>query len=259
MEDYNLDPGEFVIMQETPAELHSGKTVDKLDEVVLTNRHLILVCSQQQSLFQKRRLLKRCPLEQTLDSQGFPQVVTTQLRDKNILQVLFSGENISVSFPNKSKHTIERWAEGIRNAAVAEPVVAHPLDNHLLSGDGGGMLFGMNLASAINPLNAGFAQAAGTGNASAAGYPAGSGAGTTPSGANGTPAQATATNPAEQPGAQGDQGNGAAQDSETQQPSSSFNDLDERIEALRKLKDLADAGILTQEEFDQKKKQLLNL
>ena len=134
MEDYNLDPGEFVIMQETPAELHSGKTVDKLDEVVLTNRHLILVCSQQQGLFQKRRLLKRCPLEQTLDSQGFPQVVTTQLRDKNILQVLFSGENISVSFPNKSKQTVLRWAEGIRNAAVGnlgEIKTENPLPDEL--------------------------------------------------------------------------------------------------------------------------------
>lgn len=134
MEDYNLDPGEFVIMQETPAELHCGKTVDKLDEVVLTNRHLILVCSQQQGLFQKRRLLKRCPLEQTLDSQGFPQVVTTQLRDKNILQVLFSGENISVSFPNKSKQTVIRWAEGIRNAAVGnlgEIKTENPLPDEL--------------------------------------------------------------------------------------------------------------------------------
>ncbi len=134
MEDYNLDPGEFVIMQETPAELHSGKSVDKLDEVVLTNRHLILVCSQQQGLFQKRRLLKRCPLEQTLDSQGFPQVVTTQLRDKNILQVLFSGENISVSFPNKSKQTVIRWAESIRNAAIGnlgEIKTENPLPDEL--------------------------------------------------------------------------------------------------------------------------------
>ncbi len=134
MEDYNLDPGEFVIMQEAPAELHSGKSTDKLDEVVLTNRHLILVCSQQQGLFQKRRLLKRCPLEQTLDSQGFPQVVTTHLHDKNILQMLFSGENISVSFPNKSKHTVKRWAEGVRNAAVGnlgEIKTENPLPDEL--------------------------------------------------------------------------------------------------------------------------------
>lgn len=159
MEDYNLDPGEFVIMQETPAELHSGKTVDKLDEVVLTNRHLILVCSQQQGLFQKRRLLKRCPLEQTLDSQGFPQVVTTQLRDKNILQVLFSGENISVSFPNKSKHTIERWAEGIRNAAVGnlgEIKTENPLPDELADFVDGaknvvGTIFGKKNAPAAAP------------------------------------------------------------------------------------------------------------
>ncbi len=122
------------------------------------------------------------------------------------------------------------------------------------------MLFGMNLASAINPLNAGFAQTAGAGNASGAGYPAGSGTGAAPGGASETGAAQTATtaNPAEQPDEQSNRGD-AAQDSETQQPSPAFNDLDERIEALRKLKDLADAGILTQEEFDQKKKQLLNL
>ena len=176
----------------------------------------------------------------------------------------------NIEFSDESRELVRSYAEKKMNVAAFEGVSQHAAnvaaqqmiaegvrDNGL--GDGGGMLFGMNLASAINPLNAGFAQAAGTGNASAAGYPAGSGAGTAPSGANGTPAQATAASPTEQPGAPDDQGNGAAQDSETQQPSPSFNDLDERIEALRKLKDLADAGILTQEEFDQKKKQLLNL
>ena len=144
------------------------------------------------------------------------------------------------------------------NVAAQQMIAEGVRDNGL--GDGGGMLFGMNLASAINPLNAGFAQTAGAGNASGAGYPAGSGTGAAPGGASETGAAQTATtaNPAEQPDEQSNRGD-AAQDSETQQPSPAFNDLDERIEALRKLKDLADAGILTQEEFDQKKKQLLNL
>lgn len=35
--------------------------------------------------------------------------------------------------------------------------------------------------------------------------------------------------------------------------------LDERIETLRKLKGLVDEGILTQEEFDTKKKELMGL
>jgi hypothetical protein len=120
VQEYNLDPGEFVIMQESPAKLHSGSGTDDLDEVVLTNRHLILVCSQSQGLFGKKRLLKRCPLEHALDSQGYAQVVTTKIDGNNILQVLFNGENVSVSFPNKAKQTVERWADGIRNAAVGD-------------------------------------------------------------------------------------------------------------------------------------------
>ena len=35
--------------------------------------------------------------------------------------------------------------------------------------------------------------------------------------------------------------------------------LDEQIEALKKLKELVDAGILTQEEFDIKKKEIMGL
>ncbi len=35
--------------------------------------------------------------------------------------------------------------------------------------------------------------------------------------------------------------------------------LDEQIDALKKLKELVDAGILSQEEFDIKKKQIMNL
>jgi hypothetical protein len=35
--------------------------------------------------------------------------------------------------------------------------------------------------------------------------------------------------------------------------------FDEQIETLKKLKDLLDAGILTQEEFDAKKKEIMGL
>ncbi len=177
----------------------------------------------------------------------------------------------NIEFSDESRELVRGYAEKKMNVAAFEGVSQHAAnvaaqqmiaegvrDNGL--GDGGGMLFGMNLASAINPLNAGFAQTAGAGNASGAGYPAGSGAGAAPGAANEAQASGTtAASTTEQPDKQTGQNDGAAQEPETQQPSPAFNDLDERIEALRKLKDLADAGILTQEEFDQKKKQLLNL
>lgn len=35
--------------------------------------------------------------------------------------------------------------------------------------------------------------------------------------------------------------------------------VDEQIEAVKKLKELLDAGILTQDEFDRKKKEVMNL
>ena len=41
--------------------------------------------------------------------------------------------------------------------------------------------------------------------------------------------------------------------------SSAARSVDEQIEAVKKLKELLDAGILTQEEFDQKKKEVMNL
>ena len=45
-------------------------------------------------------------------------------------------------------------------------------------------------------------------------------------------------------------------DEKATKPSLSF---DEQIEALTKLKSLLDAGILTQEEFDRKKKEIMDL
>ncbi len=125
----------------------------------------------------------------------------------------------NIEFSDQSRELVRGYSEKKMNVAAFEGVSQHAAnvaaqqmiaegvrDNGL--GDGGGMLFGMNLANAISPQNAGFAQ---------------------------------------------------AQAAENEQPTSVANDLDERIEALRKLKELADAGILTQEEFEQKKKQLLNL
>ncbi len=160
----------------------------------------------------------------------------------------------NIEFSDESRELVRGYAEKKMNVAAFEGVSQHAAnvaaqqmiaegvrDNGL--GEGGGMLFGMNLAGAINPLNAQVAGAAPAGVAPA-------GAAPTVGSAQTVGAQAAGGAP------QPETGREAAGD---QQPASAFNDLDERIEALRKLKDLADAGILTQEEFDQKKKQLLNL
>lgn len=83
------------------------------------------------------------------------------------------------------------------NIAAQQKIAQGIQDNGL--GDGGGMLFGMNMAQNIGPLG-----------------------------------QPTST------------------------PSSSMS-FDEQIETLKKLKELVDMGVLTQEEFDAKKKEIMGL
>ena len=86
-------------------------------------------------------------------------------------------------------------------------------------GDAGGMMFGMGLVGSVNPVTAAPVQ----------------GAGEPKEGASDTEVESPVPPAA---------------------PSMSF---DEQIEALKKLKELVDTGILTQEEFDVKKRQIMGL
>lgn len=123
----------------------------------------------------------------------------------------------NIEFSEESRELVRQFSEkkmGVRayedvsqraaNVAAQQMIAEGVRDNGL--GDGGGMLFGMNLASALNPQNAAMAQPP-------------------------TPERATGTAPS----------------------------FDDQIETLKKLKDLLDAGILSQEEFDAKKREVLGL
>lgn len=118
----------------------------------------------------------------------------------------------NIEFSDESRELVRQFSEkkmSVRayedvsqraaNVAAQQMIAEGVRDNGL--GDGGGMLFGMNLANALNPQDA-----------SAKG------------GASGL-----------------------------------SNSLDEQVETLKKLKDLLDAGILSQEEFDAKKREVLGL
>lgn len=124
----------------------------------------------------------------------------------------------NIEFSDQSRELVRQFSEkkmGVRayedvsqhaaNVAAQQMIAEGVRDNGL--GDGGGMLFGMNLASALNPQN-------------------GSVVGAT----------------------------------EPSQPSKIDGaSLDDKIETLKKLKDLLDVGILSQEEFDAKKREILGL
>lgn len=123
----------------------------------------------------------------------------------------------NIEFSEESRELVRQFSEkkmGVRayegvsqqaaNVAAQQMIAEGVRENGL--GDGGGMLFGMNLASTLNPQNA---------------------------------SVAATTAPAP----------------EAEKSSS----LDEQIETLKKLKDLLDAGVLSQEEFDAKKREVLRL
>ena len=126
----------------------------------------------------------------------------------------------NIEFSEQSRELVRQFSEkkmGVRayedvsqraaNVAAQQMIAQGVRDNGL--GDGGGMLFGMNLAQSLSPMDA-----------SAASRPT----------ATPAPSERAAT------------------------PS-----LDDQIETLKKLKDLLDAGILSQEEFDAKKREVLGL
>lgn len=108
------------------------------------------------------------------------------------------------------------------NIAAQQKIAQGIQDNGL--GDGAGLIFGMNLAQTMNPLTAA--------PTAAAAFPA-----------PGVP-------PLASPGI------GAAP---APLPPPTAPSLDEQIEAVKKLKELADAGILTNEEFETKKRQILGI
>lgn len=110
---------------------------------------------------------------------------------------------------SKKKMGVRAYEDASQQAAniAAQQMIAEGVRNNGL-GDGGGMLFGMNLASALNPQNAAFAGA-------------------------------TSPNP---------------QAENVEAPS-----FDKQVGALKKLKELLDAGILSQDEFDAKKHEILGL
>ena len=104
-------------MQEASVKLDDGTS---LDELVLTNQNLILVTTMSQGLFKRSKFVKRCPLAKLQGAPDNPQAIVTKYRDGYYLQALFADETISLSFPANQKRTAERWAEGIRSAAMGD-------------------------------------------------------------------------------------------------------------------------------------------
>lgn len=163
-----------------------------------------------------------------------------------------------------------RAYEGVSRQAAdisAQQLIAEGVRENGL-GDAGGMLFGMNLASGLDPRTAGVPAGAqvvpvaapipSAGGAQAAGE---TGAGGVPAaggvqGAGGVPPAGDQRAADVEPTADGAS---AASASSTSPSTTDGPSFDQRVEMVKKLKELLDAGILTQEEFDAKKRDVLGL
>ena len=87
MKSYNLERGEFVVLQHSDVSLVSEEGRDPLDEVVLTNKSLVLVVTVPEGAFRTARYLKRLPLEQALDDLGVPRTAVTKVDNSYVLNL----------------------------------------------------------------------------------------------------------------------------------------------------------------------------
>lgn len=162
-----------------------------------------------------------------------------------------SGVGIeSIEFDEESRQLVRQFAsnkmnvsayEGVSQTAgnmAAQQQIAQGIQNNGF-GDGGGMLLGMNMAQAINPMTA----------APAAPMPMAA----QPQPQQPQPQTALA---AESTGGADTATSGAGAAAPSHAASMS---VAEQVETLKKLKELVDIGILSQEEFDMKKHEVLGL
>ena len=182
----------------------------------------------------------------------------------------------NIEFSDQSRELIHGYSEKKMNVAAFEDVSQHAAniaaqqmiaegvrDNGF--GDAGNMLFGMGFAGALNPLNAqvtgaagGAASAGGAGGAARAGAQAqaAEAASQTASGGEHQPSE---NRKDDKPADDAQHGGESKADADFDKPYNLSDDFDDRIDAVKKLKDLLDIGVITQEEFDAKKKQILKL
>lgn len=164
----------------------------------------------------------------------------------------------NIEFSEQSRELVHQYSERKMNVAAYEGVSQHAANvaaQQMIAqgvrengfGDAGNMLFGMGFAGALNPLTAALAGQAKAGDADA--MNASQAVCGEQVGDSSASAGATDSN---------DSGAGGGAKGCTDRPVAVAS-LDEQIETVKKLKELLDAGILTQEEFDKKKHEIMSL
>ena len=233
MTNYNLQPNESVLYTGSVSmEKRSGS-----NELTLTNLNIIIVNTVKKLFAKEQVTVETYPVEQIKVYNEMPQIKQKYLK----VEVFLTSGEVAFSFQTKTeahkfvnaamqlltgKSVAERRADKVKGAIGL-------VDNAL----------GINTADTVkNALENGIAGTilGGFGKKTA-------------------PAAKGVSTASEVVGIAKDLFGGKATQEAIPESTTPAAPTDEQLESLKKLKDLVDAGVLTQEEFDAKKKQILGL
>lgn len=121
MAGYTLADNEFEIMRTGGVFLVEGDERRRLDELLLTNRNLVLVASRKRGLLGRESFFKRCSLALVQGArEGHPQVIVGKVKGDCPLRIVFQDETISLLFPGNSKAVAATWGRTMELACAGD-------------------------------------------------------------------------------------------------------------------------------------------
>lgn len=113
-EDLDLERGEVIVGRASDVYLETG---EQLEELVLTNRHLILSKYERSGLFSLKQVYMHCPLRDLRGEDGKAEVYLTKTRGPYAVTLVFGAETLRLRFGRGRKSVQETWAKRIAKAA----------------------------------------------------------------------------------------------------------------------------------------------
>lgn len=113
-----LEPGEVVLARESDVLMDND---ERLEEVILTNRHLILGRYERASLFTIQMVYLHCPLRRLRNEDGSLEIHVTRSKGSHAVTLVFGKEPVMLRFGRGTRRVQEEWAQRIANAADRAP------------------------------------------------------------------------------------------------------------------------------------------
>lgn len=116
-DDLDLERGEVVIDRASDVYLETG---ERLEDFVLTNRHLILSKYERSGLLSMQQVYLHCPLNELRGEDGRPEVYLSKTKGPYAVTLVFGKETLRLRFGLGRKSVQETWAKRIAKAATQQ-------------------------------------------------------------------------------------------------------------------------------------------